>query len=125
MHDRNRRNVEGVSGGPLEGTNPALAQDDLEIAALRDVFSGHQPLFDRRTHAALEHHGFPSRANCLQEGEVLRVPSTYLQHVGVRRDHIDIGNIDDLGDDWQTSFGPYVGKNAKTRLAESLERVGR
>src|SRR5579885_239341 len=58
VHDRYRADVERVAGRGLEGTDAALAQDDVEVAALRDVLRGHQPLFDGRVHAALEHDRF-------------------------------------------------------------------
>ncbi len=40
----------------LEGPDAALAQHDVEVAALGDVLRRHQPLLDGRGHAALEQH---------------------------------------------------------------------
>ena len=46
----------------LEGPDAALAQHDVEVAALGDVLRRHQPLLDGRGHAALEQHR-PARSS--------------------------------------------------------------
>ena len=46
--------VKGVARGRLERADAALAQDDLFVALAHDVFGGHEQLFERACHAALE-----------------------------------------------------------------------
>ena len=61
LHHRHRRHVEHVADRRLERAHAALAQHDVEVAALRDVLGGHQPLLVRRGQAALEHHRLARR----------------------------------------------------------------
>src|ERR1019366_9500254 len=51
--DRAGADLEGVAGCVLEGPDAALAQHDVEVAALRDILRRHQPFLDRRVHAPL------------------------------------------------------------------------
>src|SRR3954464_11627413 len=99
LYDGNRTDVERVAIGPLEGTNAALAQDDVEVAAPRDVLRGHQPLFDRRLKPTFQHDGLVDLADGLQQPEVLHVSGTDLQHVGVLHNNIDVMRVDDLRDE--------------------------
>ena len=55
LDERHGADVEGVADRRLEGADAALAQHDVEVAALRDVLGGHQPLLDGGGHPALEH----------------------------------------------------------------------
>ena len=78
----------------IDGSNdadPALAQHDVEVAALRDVLGGHQPFLVGRGQPALEHHRLAGRADRLQQREVLHVARADLQHVGVLGDDVDVG----------------------------------
>ena len=113
--DRHRGDVEGVARRLLEGADPALAQHDVEVAALRDVLRRHQPLLDRRAHAALEHDRLAGVADGLQQREVLGVARADLQHVGVRRDELDVAHVDDLGDHRQAGLGAHVGEDLQAR----------
>jgi hypothetical protein len=99
VHHRHGADVQGVAGGGLEGPDAALAQHDVEVAALGDVLGGHQPLLVRRGQPALEHHRLAHPADRLQQREVLHVAGADLQHVGVLRDDRDVLGVDDLGDD--------------------------
>ena len=125
MDDRHGADVEGVAGRRLERADAAFAQHDVEVAALRDVLRCHQPLFDGRLHAALEHDRLARLADCLQQPEVLHVASADLQHVGVGADEVDVVRVDDLGDDGQPGRFAHVGEDAQACLTETLEGVGR
>ena len=99
MRHRYRADVERVARRRLERPDASLAEHDVEVAALRDVLRRHEPLLDRRSHATLQEHRLPGLAGSLQQREVLRVPSTDLQHVGVGGDQVDVVRVDDLGHD--------------------------
>ena len=76
-------------------------------------------------HAALEHHRLAAVADGLQQREVLHVARADLEHVGVLGDELDVGDVDDLGDDRQAGLRAHVGEDLEPALAEPLERVRR
>ena len=115
LDDRHRGDVEGVAGRRLEGADAALAQDDVEVAALGDVLRRHQPLLDGRRHAALEQHRLAGLADGLQQPEVRHVAGADLQHVGVLGDDGDVARVDDLGDDRQPGRLADVGEDLAGR----------
>ena len=117
--------VERVAGRGLERPDAALAEHDVEVAALRDVLGRHQPLLDGGVHAALEQDRLAGRADGLEQREVLHVAGADLKHVGVRADQVDARRVDDLGDDRQADLRPDLGQDLQAGLAESLERVRR
>ncbi len=122
---RHGGDVEGVAGGLLERPDAALAQDDVEVAALRDVLRGHEPLLVGRGHAALEHDRLAGAADGLEEREVLHVAGADLEHVGPLSDQRDVSGVDHLGHHGQARLGAYVGEDPQALLAQSLEGVRR
>ncbi len=123
LRDRDGADIQGVARRLLERPDAALAQHDVQVAALRDVLGGHQPFFDRRAHAALEHDRLSGAADRLQQREVLHVAGADLQHVRVRGDQVYVGRVDDLGHDRQPGLGAHLGEDLQAILPETLERV--
>ncbi len=117
LDDRDRADVQGVPGGLLEGPDAALAEHDVEVAALGDVLRGHQPLLDGGVHAALEHDRLAHAADRLQQREVLHVAGADLQHVGVAGDQVHVGRVDHLGHDREAGrrAAPRRGSSGRPR----------
>ncbi len=120
---RDGTDVEGVAGGGLEGADAALAEHDVEVAALGDVLGGHQPFLDGGAHAPLEQHRLGRGAHRLQQREVLHVPGADLQHVGVGGDQVHAGRVDHLGHDREPGLGAHVGEDLQAGFAQALVRV--
>jgi hypothetical protein len=108
----------------LEGADAALAQHDVEVAALGDVFGRHQPLLDGGAHAPLEQDRPGGGADGLQQGEVLHVAGADLEHVGVGSDQVDGARVDHLGHHRQAGFRPHLGQYLQARLTQALVGVG-
>ena len=115
LGDRDGADVERVAGRRLERPDAALAENDVEVATLRDVLGRHQPLLDRGVHAALQHDRLAGRADGLEQREVLHVPGTDLQHVGVRADQVHAGRVDHLGDDRHPGLGPDLSQDLQVQ----------
>ena len=117
LGDRHRADVQGVPGGRLEGADAALAEHDVEVAALGDVLGGHQPFLDGGVHAALEHDRLADAADRLQQREVLHVAGADLKHVRVARDQVHVAGVDHLGHDRQAGLRPHLGQDLQAGLA--------
>ena len=78
----------------LERADAALAQRDVRIAGVEDVFRRQQQLLQRGRRAAFQQHRGPLRPHGFQEAEVLHVPRADLQHVGIagNQGHVAGGN---------------------------------
>ena len=125
LRDRHRADVQGVPRRLLERPDAALAQHDVQVAALGDVLGGHQPLLDGGVHAALEHHRLAHPADRLQQREVLHVARADLQHVRVAGDQVHVTRVDHLGHHRQAGRLAHLGEDLQPRLAQALERVRR
>ena len=80
---RDRGHVQHVAVVGFEGADAALAEDDVVVAARRDVFRRHQPFGNGGRHAALEDHRLVDAADFLEQVEVLHVARADLDHVHV------------------------------------------
>ena len=125
VDDGHCREIEGVAGVLLEGTDAALAQNDLLVAAGHDILSAHDPLLDGVAQAALEQHRLVHLAHGLEQLEVLHVAGTDLYHVHVLLKLGDAVLAHQLGDDGHAGglAGLYHIQNALGLKA--LEGVGR
>jgi thiamine biosynthesis protein ThiI len=123
LRDRDRADVQGVPGGLLERADAALAEHDVQVAALSDVFGGHQPFLDGGVHAALEHDRLAHAADRLQQREVLHVARADLEHVRVAGDQVHVAGVDHLGHHRQAGRLAHLGEDLQPGLAQPLERV--
>ena len=120
-----RREVERVARGGLEGADAAFAEDHVAVALGHDVLGGQEPLVDRGREAALEHDRLARQADFVEQHEVLHVARADLQDVGVARDEFDVAGFHDLGDHRQSGLLTGRRQVLQTFLAESAEGVGR
>src|SRR5580765_6059605 len=93
LHDRNRGDVERVARCRFERSYPTLTEDDVGVAAGKDVFGRQQPLLDRRGDTALEQHGLPRVAELTQQGVVLHVARADLEDVAVLGNQLDLADV--------------------------------
>ena len=100
----NRREIEGIAGLSLKGLDAALAQHNVGIAAREQILGRQQPLFDAGRRATLEQNRLVNLGEPAQQVEVLHVARTYLQHVRVLTDHLDVFGPHDFGDHRQTKL---------------------
>ena len=124
-HERHGGQVQSVSGGGLEGADPALAENDVGVAVGQDVLGAQQPFLDRIAQAALEENGSVRRSDRLQQGEVLGVASAHLQHVSDLGDVLDITGRQDLGDNRQPGDRSGLFEQIQARATESAKRIWR
>ena len=125
LRDGHPSQIEGVAGRRLEGPDPALAQDDLGVAALRDVLGRLEPFLDGHREAPLQHHRLVREPDLLQQLEVLRVAGPDADAVGDVRDVGDLGHVHDLDHDRQAELAACLLEDLDPLLSESLERVWR
>src|SRR5690349_7608280 len=83
LEDRNRSDVESVACGGLEGTNPALAENDIRIAVFNDALRRAKKVLDLGAHAALQKYGSLRAACGFQERVVFHTARTDLKDVRV------------------------------------------
>ena len=93
------RQVERVAAVVGERPHAALAEDHVVVAAGHDVLGGHQPLFERRAHAALQQHRLAALAHPLEQREVLHVPRADLDDVGRLLHGRGVFGVHQFGDD--------------------------
>ena len=125
LDQRNGAQVERVARGGLEGADAALAQDDVRIALVHDVLGRHQPLFDGRRQAALEHGRQLRAPDLLEQREVLHVARADLQDVRALGHALDLPWLHHLGDDRQACLASTLLEHLQAFNAESLERIRR
>ena len=77
LDHRDGRDVQRVAGRGLEGADAPFAQDDLEVAALGDVFRGHEPLSMVALMPRLSSTGLPTEPSACSSAKLamLRVPT--------------------------------------------------
>ena len=73
----------------------------------------------------LEQDGLPHLAQPLQQGEVLHVPGSDLEDIGVFVHQIDVFRIDNLGNDLQAGSLPSLRQQLQSFLFQALKIVGR
>ena len=124
LQHRDRGDVEGEARRLLEGTDAALAERDLVVAAREDVCRRLDQLVDGRPEAALEENGPSQCADRAQEREVRHVPGPDLQHVRVLADRPDVFGRDDLGDHDHAELVGNATQRAQPLDPQTLEAVG-
>src|SRR6266849_1078098 len=82
--------VERVARVGLEGTDAALADNDVVIAAGEDVLGAEQQLFHGGGHAALEEDRLADFAECAEEIIILHIARADLEDVHVAEHHLDL-----------------------------------
>ena len=119
------RQVQRVAGVLFKGTDAALAQNDLLVAACHDVLGAHDPLLDGVAQAALEQHGLVHLAHGLEQLEVLHVAGTDLHHVHILLKLRDAVLAHQLGHDGQAGGLAGLDHVQDALGLQTLEGVGR
>ncbi len=125
LQHRDRRHIEGVAGGCLESPYAALAKDHLIVAVGHDVLRRHEQFLDGGGESPLEEHWFPGAAHFGQQGEVLHVAGTDLEHVRVLSHQVHLPGVHHLGDSAKPRLAPGIGQDLEPVGANPLEGVGR
>src|SRR5271157_1995623 len=101
LDDGHGCDVQRVAGLGLECPDAPLAQNDVGVAPLHDVFRREKELFDRSHHAPLQKH-WPARLpDCPQEREVLHVARPHLEDARVAPHEVHVVLRHDLRHDRQ------------------------
>src|SRR5262249_41549421 len=117
--------IEHVSSCWIEAADSALAKDNREVAAKCDILGGHQKLIERRCESPLEDHRFVRPPDSVEKGEILHVPRTHLECIGVLRNERHVFGTDDFGNGRNSVCERCLTEHSQTLLAQSLERVRR
>src|ERR1700678_161697 len=112
--ERDSGKVKRIPHTGVEGLDPTLAKSDLIVPSREQVLSRQQPLLHRGRWTALEQNRLLGRRQPSQQGEVLHIACTDLEHIRVLTDQIDVFGTHDLGYDRKT--GEF------TSLAQNLQR---
>ena len=125
LGDGDRRQIQGIAGVGLEGSDSAFAEQDIRISVRKDVFCSEQPFFDAFAHSPLEQDRLAA-ARCLDEKlKVLTVPRSDLQNVGDLGDMLDVALAEHFGDDLESGLLPSEGEEAQAFLPETLKFIRR
>src|SRR3990172_3618561 len=125
LQRRDRRKVQRIPGVLFEGPDAPLAEDNIVVSLGHDVLGRHQKLLDRRAHPPLEEDRLAVDAHLLEETEVLHVPGTDLDHVGILHHKLCIPRVHQLGDDRQPGHLPHLGQVSQPLLTKALKRIRR
>ena len=125
LQHRDRAEVERVPRRPLEGLDPALAEDDPLVSLARDVLGRHQQLLDRRRRPALQQDRLVGPPHLGEQHEVLHVPRADLDHVRGVQHRLHVPRVHQLGHDRQPGLFARLAQDHERLLAEPLERVRR
>ena len=119
------REVQRVATVVDKGANPALTEDDLDVAAFHDILRRHQPFVDGGGHAAFQHDRPVGAAGAPQQAEILHVARADLDHVGVFLNNIECFEIHHFGDHGQAGFVSHLGQDLQPLHTQPLEGIGR
>src|SRR3990172_3437102 len=125
LQRRDRRKVQRIPGVLFEGPDAPLAEDNIVVSLGHDVLGRHQKLLDRRAHPPLEEDRLAVDAHLLEETEVLHVPGTDLDHVGILHHKLCIPRVHQLADDRQPGHLPHLGQVSQPLLTKALKRIRR
>src|SRR5436190_14432170 len=81
LHCRHYAQVQCVASVVSESTYSALAQDDVVVAFAHHVLRGHQKLFQRCRHSALQQDRLLSSTRALEQRKVLHIAGADLDDV--------------------------------------------
>ena len=81
-------------------------------------------LLHRGGSAALEQDGLAGAAESFQQGEILHIARTHLQHVHISQ-RVQLGGIGDLGNGGQARITAGLHQQRRALLTQTLEGVGR
>ena len=107
-----------------EGPDTPLAENDLVIPLVQDVFGRQQQLGQGGAEAALEENRAAATTGTLQQGVVLHVARADLYHIAELGDDIDHLDTCRLGDERNADLLANAGQNLEPLATQSLETVG-
>src|SRR6266446_7144782 len=86
FQDWNSAQIERVAGGSLKCSNAALAENDVRVALVQNVFGAHDQIVNCGAESALEQHGKSATAHFLQKRKIVHVARAHLKTVCVLLD---------------------------------------
>src|SRR5882724_10047181 len=125
LDDGNGCDVERVASVGLEGADAAFAEDDVVVAAGKNVFGAHKKFLHGGGETALEQNGLANFAEGAQQKIVLHVARADLEHVNVAGHHGDLRSVHDFADGEQAEFVSGFLHELQAFFAEALKGVGR
>ena len=124
LDQRHSGNIQVVADHGLKGTDAALAQDDIGVAACKDVLRRHQELLHRGGQAALEQDGLFRAAQLLEQHEVLHIARAELDDIHIR-EQVEVLFAHDLGHDRQAGLALGFEQQLEALGLQPLEGVRR
>ena len=94
------------------------------LPCAKNVFGGHQQVFDGGGHAPFEQHRLVGLADRVQQVIILHVARANLQHVGVNGHQGHLAGGHDFGDNRQAGRLAGFGQQFEAVLAHALKSVG-
>ena len=122
FNQRNSGDIQIIADQLLKGTDAALAQDNIGIAACEDVLGSHEELLHGGGQTALEEDRLVAAAQFLEQHEVLHIAGTKLDDIHIR-EQVEMLFAHDLGDDRQTGLTLCLEQQLETLGLQTLERV--
>ncbi len=125
LHCQDRREVQGVAGIGLKGTDAPLTQNDVWIALAHNILRAHEPLLNGGGQPPFQEDGLFGSAHLFQQVEVLHVTGADLDDVHRLLEHGKLVGTHQLSDDGHA--GGVLGVQQQTNALHSfaLKRVGR
>src|SRR5882724_378950 len=121
---RNRGHIQHVAIVSLKSADAAFAENDVVVAARRNVFRRHQPFRDGGRHAALEYHRLVDAPDFFEQIKVLHVACANLDYIHVVfHEGIEHTDIHQFGDDGQFILACRSAEHVQSLHALALKRI--
>ena len=123
--DRDRGEIECVARVGFEGTDAALAEHHVVVAAGKNVFGAEQQLLHGSGKAALQQHRLADFAESAEKIVVLHVARAHLEHVHIGKHHLNLRRVHHFADSRQAELVGGLAHELQAGLAHALKSVGR
>ena len=123
LEHRDGRQVEGVSSRVRESSYTPFAEDHVLVPLLHDVLRGQEQVLHRGRHSPLEKDRPLESSDLGEEGKILHVTRSDLEHVGVFGDQVGLAWIHDFSHDREAGLGTDVREHLEPIFAQPAEGV--
>ena len=120
LNQRNSGDIQIIADQLLKGTDAALAQDNIGIAACENVLGSHEELLHGGGQTALEEDRLFRAAQLLKQHEVLHVAGAKLDDIYIC-EQVEVLFAHDLGDDRQTGLTLCLEQQLETLGLQTLD----
>ena len=122
LNQRNSGDIQIIADQLLKGTDAALTQNNIGIAACENVLGSHEELLHGGGQTALEEDRLVRAAQLLEQHEVLHIAGAKLDDIYIC-EQVEMLFAHDLGDDRQTGLTLCLEQQLETLGLQTLERV--